>query len=277
MPSARLWIVATPIGNYDDLSPRGRSILQEADIILAEDTRRAGMLLNRIGLSPKKLLSFFEHNEAERLPEVIAALEEGKTVALVTDAGTPLVSDPGYRLVRQCRERNLPVSPVPGPSALLAALSASGLPPVPFSFLGFLPRSIPDRKQVFRTYATLPGSLIFFERKNRLSESLAIAFEALGQREVAICRELTKIHEQFIHGRLENGKQLAEGLIGELTIIIGPPEGALRLPVNDARKLLLQALASGLKPKHAAKMVKASATGWTTAELYELIQSLRQI
>ena len=277
MPSAKLWIIATPIGNYGDLSPRARAILQEADLILAEDTRRAGLLFSKTGITPGKILSFFEHNESERQAEALAALQEGKNVALITDAGTPLISDPGFRLARECRNRNIDVCPVPGPSAPIAALSAAGLPPVPFSFLGFLPRAASDRKKILAAYSTTPGSIVFFERKSRLAESLGIALEILGPREIAICRELTKTHEEFILGRLENFAQLTDGLLGELTIIIGPPEGQARLPESETRKLLLQALASGLKPKQAVKVVKASAQGWSTADLYDLIQSLRQL
>lgn len=277
MPSATLWIVATPIGNSEDLSPRARAVLQGADLILAEDTRRADLLFKKTGINPRQIASFFEHNETERQAEALTALQEGKNVALITDAGTPLISDPGFRLVRECRGRNIRVSPVPGPCAPIAALSAAGIPPIPFAFLGFLPRGASDRLQIFRAYAATPGSLVFFERKSRLAESLQLAYEALGPRKLAICRELTKIHEQFILGRLESGAELAVDLLGEITVVIGSPEGNPRLPEAETRKLLLQALASGLKPKQAAKVVKPSAQGWSTADLYALIQSLRQL
>lgn len=276
MPSPLLWIVATPIGNIDDLSPRARSVLAGADLIMAEDTRRAGLLLSRLGIRPARLLSFFEHNEAERQEEALAALASGESVALMTDAGTPLLADPGYRLVRKCRELGIQVRPVPGPSAPVAALSAAGIAPIPFTFLGFLPRAEAARRDLFASFASVPGSLVFFERRNRLKESLAIAHEALGEREFAICRELTKVHEEFIYGILPGDEAAVDGLLGEITVIIGPPVKSARLDEPSVEKLLLAALARGLKPKEAAREVRKLASGWKVSELYELIQELRQ-
>ncbi|MDE5879381.1 MAG: 16S rRNA (cytidine(1402)-2'-O)-methyltransferase, partial [Desulfovibrio sp.] len=212
MPSTspRLWIVATPLGNPGDLSPRAREILASADLVLAEDTRRAAELFRRLGLAPRRFVSFYEQNEEERREEALAALRAGAQVALISDAGTPLLADPGYRLVRACRREGLAVSPVPGPSAPVAALSAAGLPPLPFTFLGFLPRDAGPRRALFQAYAKVPGSLVFFERKDRLAQSLALAAAILGPRELAICRELTKTHEEFVLGRLENGAELGQ-------------------------------------------------------------------
>lgn len=277
MPSPRLWIVATPIGNLDDLSPRARSVLQTADLILAEDTRKAALLFGKCGIKPQHLLSFFEHNEDSRQAEALAALEAGQEIALITDAGTPLLSDPGYKLTRECRKRGIPVSPVPGPSAPIAALSASGLPPVPFTFLGFLPRSSSARKELFGNFAKIPGSLVFFERKNRLGESLADALEILGERELAICRELTKTHEEFIIGSLSQAANLTQDLLGELTIIIGPPEKSGRDSPELVRSLLLAALSGGLKPKEAARQVRQRVSGWSASDLYGLIEDLKKI
>lgn len=271
-----LWIVATPIGNIDDLSPRARTALMEADLLLAEDTRRTGLLLSRYGIKAKKLLSFHDHNEAERQAEVLALLESGKNVALVSDAGTPLLADPGYRLVRECHKNNYKVSPVPGPSAPVAALSAAGLPPLPFTFLGFLPRSVSGRKDLFSAYAAVPGSLVFFERKDRLAESLALAYGILGPRELAICRELTKTYEEFILGRLEAGAEYAEGLLGELTIIIGPPEKETRIPEEEAIKILLAFLDKGLKARKAAREAARLCPGWSVGELYDLAVATRE-
>ena len=153
--SGTLWIVATPLGNPGDLSPRAREVLETADGILAEDTRRAGLLLSRCGLNvTTPFTSFHDHNEEARLPQVLELLQAGKTLALVSDAGTPLLSDPGYRLVRACRKAGIRVSPVPGPSAPVAALSASGLPPQPFVFLGFLPRKKAEQEAALRPYAS---------------------------------------------------------------------------------------------------------------------------
>lgn len=270
MPS--LWIVATPLGNLADFSPRAQATLELADLILAEDTRRAGLFLQKLGIKPKKLLSFYEHNEEARQKEVLEALANGANIALITDAGTPLMADPGYRLVRACRQAGIPVSPIPGPSAPVTALSAAGLPPLPFTFLGFLPRSEGARAELFQQYAKAPGSLIFFERKNRLLSSLNIAFAELGDREIAICRELTKAHEEFIIGKLAERETLASDLLGELTVIIGPSAKISRSPLAKAEETVNKAYASGLKPKEAAKLAAAQCPGWSAAELYNLLK-----
>lgn len=273
--SPRLWIVATPLGNPGDLSPRAREILEAADIVLAEDTRRAAALFRRLELAPRRFLSFYEQNEEERREEALAALRAGAHVALISDAGTPLLADPGYRLVRACRREGLPVSPVPGPSAPVTALSAAGLPPLPFTFLGFLPRDAAGRRALFRAYAAAPGSLIFFERKDRLGQSLALAAEILGPRELAICRELTKTHEEFLLGRLERADELCGELLGEITVILGPPEGdAGRAPREEAERHLRAGLARGLKPREAARETHARLPGWSVKELYALIPGL---
>ncbi len=271
LSSPRLWIVATPIGNPGDLSPRARAVLAGADIILAEDTRRTGMLLAACGIKAKKLLSFYEHNEQERQEEVMRALGAGQDIALVTDAGTPLLSDPGFRLVRACRKEGIAASPVPGPAAPVAALSAAGIPPLPFTFLGFLPRGAGQRKELFALYGSTPATLVFFERKDRVYESLEIARSCLGDREIAICRELTKEHEEFIMGGLADIVCLPENLLGEITILIGPPSRVVRSPRNEVVKLLEACQAKGMKNRAAAKFAKKQCTGWTVAELYELL------
>lgn len=266
-----LWIVATPLGNSDDISARAKYCLEKSDIIYAEDTRRAANLFRNCGLNPRQTISLFEQNEAERIQEILKALLAGKDVALISDAGTPLLADPGYRLVKTCRQSNIPVSPVPGPFAPAAALSAAGLPPLPFTFLGFLPRGKKHRSDLFLAYASAPGSLVFFERKDRLCESLEIAHQALGSRELAICREMTKIHEEFIIDKLENFHNLCSGLLGELTVIIGPPEVRPRTPKADVLLKAKQAKADGLKPRAIVGMLKESCSGWTTRELYDLV------
>lgn len=277
MPSPQLWVVATPIGNPDDLSPRAARVLRDADLILAEDTRRAGRLLANAGIRPKKMISFFEHNEQERQQDIIAALREGAQIALVTDAGTPLLADPGYRLVRECRRLGLRVSPLPGPSAPIAALSAAGIAPIPFVFLGFLPRSASGCSELFQIYGSTPASLVFFERKNRLQESLKLAHSVLGEREFAICRELTKIHEEFIVGKLSQAAQLSSDLLGEITVVIAGREESQRVGEDEAERLLLAALSRGLRPRAAAREAKKQARGWSISELYALLQSLKEI
>lgn len=271
MHSPQLWVVATPVGDPGDLSPRARHILASADYILAEDTRRAARLLKECGIGPKNLISFYEHNEQERQEHILELIRSGASVALISDAGTPLLADPGYRLVRACRKEGLPVSPVPGAFAPAIALSAAGIPPLPFTFLGFLPKGRGEKVALFDSYAQIPGSLVFFERKNRVEESLGIAFEKLGNRELAICRELTKTHEEFIIGVLADYASISRSLLGELTIIIGPPEKNIRSPRALIDERIATLRQQGLKPRAIAREVAAQYTGWTASEIYSML------
>ncbi len=272
----RLWIVATPLGNPGDLSPRAREVLASADLVLAEDTRRTARLLRECGIETRRLLSFHDHNETERQEGVLRLLREGQCVALVSDAGTPLLADPGYRLVRACRKEGLAVSPLPGPSAPVAALSAAGIPPLPHSFLGFLPRDASGRDALFTAFAHVPGALIFFERKDRLKESLAQAARILGPRELAVCRELTKEHEEFIVGRLEDSHQLPDELLGEITVVVGPPEHTERTPREEVLELANAELAQGGKPRQVARRVQDAVRGWSGKEIYALLTGTEQ-
>ena len=272
----RLWIVATPLGNPGDLSPRAREVLVGADLVLAEDTRRTARLLRECGIEVCRLLSFHDHNETERQEGVLRLLREGQSIALVSDAGTPLLADPGYRLVRACRKEGLAVSPLPGPSAPVAALSAAGIPPLPHSFLGFLPRDAAGRDALFTAFAHVPGALIFFERKDRLRESLAQAARILGPRELAVCRELTKEHEEFIVGRLEDSAQLPDELLGEITVIVGPPEHTERTPREEVLQLANAELAEGGKPRQVARRVQDAVRGWSGKEIYALLTGTEQ-
>ncbi len=273
-PSARLWVVATPLGNPGDLSPRAREVLAAADLVLAEDTRRAGLLFQRLGLPAKGFVSLFEHNEEARLGLVLAALERLENVALISDAGTPLLSDPGYRLVRACRQAGHAVSPVPGPSAPIAALSACGLPPLPFVFLGFPPRKDGDIRRLLEPFAALAVTLVLFERKTRLAQTLALAAEVLGDREFCIARELTKEFEEFLPGRLADLAGLPEELRGEITVVIGPPEAGARASEEDLLAALRAELALGGKPKDVARRAAARCPGWTAKAAYERLRGL---
>ena len=275
LTSPRLWVIATPLGNPGDLSPRARRALEGADLVLAEDTRLAARLFRECGIPLRSFTSFFEHNEEKRQEEVLSALRSGGNVALITDAGTPLLSDPGYRLVTACRKENIPVSPIPGPSAPVAALSAAGLPPVPFSFLGFLPRDVSGRKKILEKYAHVPGSLVFFERKDRLEESLGLALEILGPRKFAICREMTKEHEEFIGADLADYKKYCQNLLGEITVVIGPAETESRSALADAKEILQKFLESGRKPREAARRAARELSGWPSKELYSLAWQFR--
>ena len=267
-----LWIVATPLGNPGDLSPRAKEILAQANVVLAEDTRRAGLLFARCGIEAKGFMSFHDHNEAEKLPHIITLLQQGETIALVSDAGTPLLSDPGYRLVRACRDAGVRVSPVPGPSAPVAALSASGLPPQPFTFLGFPPRKRGEQEKFFAPFVTLPMTIIFFERKDRLTETLQVAYTMLGNRETCICRELTKTYEEFIHCTLEDHATVAENLLGEITVIIAPAVHETRTEANRVLACIAQENERGGKPKDIARRVQEQVFGWSSKEVYQLMQ-----
>lgn len=224
--SGTLYVVATPIGNLEDITSRAVRILREADLIACEDTRQTRKLLEHYGIS-KPLMSYHEHNEQTRAKELLGGLQAGKTIALVSDAGTPLIADPGYRLVQQAREQGITVSPVPGPSALLAALSASGLPAGSFLFHGFLPSKKGQRRKLLEGVKTSEATLVFFETPHRILESLEDIAETLGPRPVVLARELTKIHEEFLRGTpVELRAVLAErpSVKGEITLMIGKSE-----------------------------------------------------
>ncbi|EHJ49265.1 Ribosomal RNA small subunit methyltransferase I [Solidesulfovibrio carbinoliphilus subsp. oakridgensis] len=267
---ATLSIVATPLGNALDLSPRAAAVLAGAGTVLAEDTRRTGTLLKTLGITANRLVSFHEHNEEARLPQVLGWLAAGTDVALVSDAGTPLLADPGYRLVRAAREAGHAVTPVPGPSAVLAALSAAGIAPYPFSFLGFPPRGAADGRELFARFGATGATLVFFERKTRLGQTLAAALDALGDRECVICRELTKTFEEFITGRLSDfaGRDLE--LLGEVTVVLGPGQAA-RSSEAAARAVAAEEAAAGGKPREAARRAAARLSGWTVKEVYAML------
>ena len=266
-----VWIVATPLGNLGDFSPRARQTLEAADVILAEDTRRAGHLLQLAGIGGRRLLSLHEHNEDSRIAEVLELLGQGLQVAVVSDAGTPLIADPGYRLVAACRKAGVSVVPVPGPCAPITALMASGLPPYPFVFLGFLPRKAGEVRALFGAYAHVPATLVFFERKNRVLPTLALAFEVLGEREFCLARELTKKHEQFINGRLGQALDMDGELLGEVTVVLGPPEVEAATGEAEVLGLAKAMIGEGMRPKDAARAVRERTSGWTAKRIYELI------
>lgn len=269
--SPRLWVVATPLGNPGDLSPRARSILEQADLILAEDTRRAGLFFKRHGMQVKgRVRSLFEHNEQDRVPATLEALGQGLDVALMSDAGTPLIGDPGYRLVRACRAAGFFASPVPGPCSAVAALSASGLPPYPFAFLGFLPRKAGEIRRLLASWTHQSTTLVFFERNSRLKQTLEVAAEVLGPRQICLARELTKEHEQFILGRLEDHCDLQWDPRGEMTVVVGPPEQGAKSSTTDVDRMILEESQSRT-PRDIAARVAARASGWSSKDIYARI------
>lgn len=217
-----LYIVATPIGNLEDITQRALRVLGEVDLIACEDTRRTGVLLSHYGIKTK-MLSYHEHNEQARAAELGEALARGASVAIVADAGTPGISDPGFRLARLASERGASVVPIPGPTAFVAALVASGLPTDEFFFGGFLPARATQRRARLEQVRTLPSTLIFYEAPHRIADALTDAREILGERQAVVARELTKLHEEFARGLLSEliARFAVEGAArGEMVLLI---------------------------------------------------------
>ena len=234
-----LYLVGTPIGNLEDMTLRGLRILKEVDQIACEDTRHTSKLLNHYQIN-KPLVSYHEHNEMTRAPELVVALEQGARIALVSDAGMPLVSDPGHRLVAMCLRHHIQVVPIPGPSALLAALSASGLPNEEFLFVGFLPSRGGERLRALERLRIENRTLIFYEAPHRVEECIADAREILGDRPACLAREVTKLHEEFRRGKLSHLSASLEArpARGEITLLIGPEDPAeARANLDSAQSL----------------------------------------
>jgi 16S rRNA (cytidine1402-2'-O)-methyltransferase len=219
-----LYLVATPIGNLEDITLRALRVLREVDIVACEDTRQTQKLLAHYGIR-KKLVSYHEHNEMTRAAELVIDLEQGARIALVSDAGTPAISDPGHRMVALCLRHRIPVVPVPGATALAAALAASGLATSEFLFHGFLPSRAGQRKRALKELARQHCTLIFYEAPHRLAEMLRDASEALGDREAVVAREVTKLHEEFVRGTLSElaANFAARPPRGEITVLVAPP------------------------------------------------------
>ena len=255
-----LVVVGTPIGNPADASPRLGRLLAEADVVAAEDTRRVHQLARALGVEMRgRVVSYYEAVEQARIPGLLAHLEEGRTVALLTDAGMPTVSDPGFRLVSAAREAGARVTVIPGPSAVLAALAVSGLPSDRFCFEGFPPRKVGERGRWFARLADEPRTIILFESVHRIGETLHCAVEHLGpDRPAVLCRELTKTHEEVRQGALAELAQWAgSGLRGELTLVIGgAPQQRSGGPAGWAAQVA-QAEAGGVPRKQAIKDVAA--------------------
>jgi 16S rRNA (cytidine1402-2'-O)-methyltransferase len=270
----KLHVVATPIGNLEDLSPRAARILAGVDLILAEDTRHVRKLLNNLGITtPARALH--EHNEKDEAPRLLARLQAGDELALVSDAGTPLLSDPGYQLVRTCREAGIPVLAVPGPSAVTAALSTAGLPPYPFTFAGFLPARAGQRRAFLERLAALPHTVVLLLSPHRLAEELAACAESLGScREAALCSEISKLHERCVRGSLAELAARDMERRGEHTLVIGPPVPTSRsaeVTAQDARQSLQRCLERGLSLQE-ARRAAAQELGIARGELYDLLK-----
>jgi len=263
-----LHIVATPIGNLADITIRALAALAGADLIACEDTRITRKLVDRYGIETP-LTPYHDHNAEKARPVLLRRLTEGAAVALVSDAGTPLISDPGFKLVRAAQDAGLPVMALPGPSSVLAALTVSGLPTDQFLFAGFLPPKQSARRTRIAELARIPSTLVLFETGPRLAEALADLAAIMGPREAAICRELTKLHEEVRHGNLETLAQTCgeEETRGEFVLVIAPPPEAAMPSAEDTETLLRQAL-SRVSLKDAVAEV-AVATGLPRRELYQ--------
>ena len=270
-----LYLVATPIGNLEDITIRALRILKEVDLIACEDTRHTRKLLVHYNIS-RPTISYHEHNERERTPELIERLQAGVSIAMVSDAGTPLVSDSGYRLVTEAILQGLDVVPIPGPSALLTAIAASGLPTAEFTFAGFLPPRRAARRARLVELATLRSTFVVYEAPHRIRETLIDAHELLGDRRAVLARELTKLHEQFLRGSLSQlVKEMADTPTrGEMVLLIGPPleDNQSRLASTSSVSEEIQRLmfAQGIDQKSAMKRI-ARARGITRSEVYRLM------
>lgn len=250
-----LYVVGTPIGNLEDITFRAVRVLREADLIACEDTRQTRKLLDHYGIA-KPTISYHEHNEAERTPELIARLLAGATIALVSDAGMPLVSDPGYRLVTAAVENGMVVVPIPGPSALLTALAASGMPTDAFYFGGFLPPKSGQRQHRLEELRRTEATLVFYEAPHRIVEALGDVERALGPRRVVVARELTKIHEEFVRGPVAEVREVLaarDSVKGEITLLIAKGHAPVSdIPLEEAVE---QAERAGLSRMDAIKAV----------------------
>jgi 16S rRNA (cytidine1402-2'-O)-methyltransferase len=272
-----LFLVATPIGNLEDLSPRAVRILKEARLIAAEDTRVTRKLLTHFDIHTA-LTSYFEHNKLSKLETILAGLRQGD-VALVSDAGTPAINDPGYELVRAALAAGHQVSPIPGPSAPLAALAAAGLPTEAFLYLGYLPRKAAERRDTLGKISNLPYTLIFLEAPHRLLESLADLETSLGERSIAIARELTKVHEQIWRGSIAEARTYfsENEPRGEFTLVIDGYKIAPKAAWTE--KQILQAIRAGLDAGEGTSAVAARLaieSGWPRREIYKLSTGISQ-
>jgi len=274
-----LYLVATPIGNLEDITLRAVRVLKEVDLIACEDTRQTQKLLNHYGIATRTI-SYHEHNELTRSAELVKEMQEGASVALVTDAGMPGISDPGYRLISLAIRHHVPVVPIPGASAFLAALVASGLPTDSFRFSGFLPAKRGERRAVLEAIRTSPRTQVFYEAPHRIIEALADVVEILGNaRHVVIAREVTKLHEEFLRGRageILEALKARDAVKGEITLLIGKAEEsdlqASAAPGISVRQRVEQIVAEEKADEKAALKKVAKERGISKSEAYRELQ-----
>lgn len=275
MNPGKLIVVGTPIGNLSDLSPRAVEALKSAGVILCEDTRHSRKLLTHFGID-RPVESYYEHNEDEKAPRLVERIARGETMALISDAGMPVISDPGYRIVRLARERGITVEPVAGPVAAILALAASGIAPLPFSFIGFSPHRRSERLDFFRRAAALEQTVVFYESPERVAASLEDAMEVFGETEAAVARELTKVHEEIISGGLSEvlaNVRARDSVKGEITIVLGAPSKAAPEVAPEQIAAEFDKLRkAGMRRNDAVKTV-AEKYGLRKNEVYKLLIS----
>jgi 16S rRNA (cytidine1402-2'-O)-methyltransferase len=270
--TGKLYLVATPIGNLEDITYRAVRVLKEADLIACEDTRHTRVLLDHYGIG-RPTISYHEHNESGRAPDLIERLKGGQNIAVVSDAGTPLISDPGYRLVNQALAEDIAVVPIPGASAILAALTASGLPTDAFHFGGFLPAKATQRRKTLESIRDLDSSVVFYETPHRILEALEDITAVLGERPMVLTRELTKMHEEFLRGTaaqvLETLRQ-RPSVKGEMTLVIGKPLAVdtSGIPIPEAVNALIR---DGVPRMEAMKTV-ARERGLSKRDVYAALE-----
>jgi 16S rRNA (cytidine1402-2'-O)-methyltransferase len=283
MPNSRtgsLFLVATPIGNLEDITFRALRVLRECDLVAAEDTRHTAKLLNHYGIRTPTT-SVHEHNEPARIAGLLAKLTAGTSIALVSDAGTPGVSDPGFKLVRAAIAAGVRVEAIPGASAVLAALSSSGLPTDSFVFVGFPPARKAAREAWYRTLRDERRTLVFFEAPHRIRESLEAALQVLGDREVSVCRELTKLHEELVRGPMSSVLGRLGEERGEFTVVVSgeppPPESACQAQISDDKVFtaFMAAVDGGAGRRDAVRAV-AEELGLRSRDVYAAIERARR-
>lgn len=272
-----LYIVSTPIGNLGDMTYRAVETLRNADLIACEDTRRSGKLLKEYGI-PGRLLSYHEHNEAERTGEILDALKDGRSVAVISDAGTPGIADPGFKAVEAAIDAGVSVVSVPGPSALAAAISISGLPADSVFFGGFLPSKKGERTRRLAELKGLAATIVFYESPHRLRQSLADCLEVLGDRRMVLAREITKLHEECLRGSISEiiEKTTADPAKGEIVLLFerpGPDGADKPLAAEEAAKRYNDLISEGLDQKKALRQT-ARELGLTRSEAYRLIHTI---
>jgi 16S rRNA (cytidine1402-2'-O)-methyltransferase len=267
--SGALYLVATPIGNLEDITLRALRVLREADLVACEDTRHTGKLLAHFEIE-KATVSYHEHNESQRTAELLSKLEAGARIALVSDAGTPLISDPGYRLVTAAIAAGIPVVPIPGASALLTALSAAGLATDSFRFCGFLPPKSAQRRKTLEQLRGETCTLIFYEAPHRIQDTLVDIAEIFGDRPVVVARELTKLHEEFLRGTATEVAAQLTSVKGEITLVIGKGSFAAAVPETPVAEAVRALEQQGVPRMDAIKLV-ARARGLSKRDVYKEI------